>query len=242
MFCASGEKLQQRRPKPLHEQLFRHRRQRDEAAIGAKRPVGGEHMHVRVKVHQVAEGMHEQHQPRPGTGRRGGVGLGKQPRRDAAQLSEPGALARKDRPQNSGQGEHVLAVRDRGENVFLDPFAVGQHAFLVATGAEVPGLAGKSEQVVVPAGLAADASKAVVRVAALDKALDRLFLDRTANAPGFAQLRRVSDHALVQRARPRIPRSVDPAFRNRFASDRRPPLAHARGNAPGALPALLQVA
>ncbi len=52
-----NEKLQRRAPKALGEQRLGHRRQRHEPPIGQERPVGGEHMHVRVEVGQVAEGL-----------------------------------------------------------------------------------------------------------------------------------------------------------------------------------------
>ena len=50
-----------------------------------------------------------------------------------------------------------------------------------------------------PAGLAADAGKTVVRVAAFDEALDRLLLDRTLKAPCGAQFLGVASDALVKR-------------------------------------------
>jgi len=49
------------------------------------------------------------------------------------------------RAQQLRQGEHILAVRDGGEDVLLDPFAVGEHALLVAARAEVARLAGEGE-------------------------------------------------------------------------------------------------
>lgn len=62
------EKLQHRRPKLRREQRLGYRGQRNEAAVGTERSVGGEHMHVQMKVHHVAEGLNEEHQPRPFTG------------------------------------------------------------------------------------------------------------------------------------------------------------------------------
>ena len=60
---------------------------------GEERPVGGEHVHVRVEVGQVAEGLNEQDQPRA----RAGCGLlvrrEQQSRGDAAQFAQPRALA-----------------------------------------------------------------------------------------------------------------------------------------------------
>ena len=74
------------------------------------------------------------------------------------------APPRKNRPPQPRQREHVLPVRHRREHVLLDPLAVRQHALLVAARAEVPGLARVGEQELVPAGVAVDARKPLVRV------------------------------------------------------------------------------
>lgn len=55
------------------------------------------------------------------------------------------------RAQQFGQGENVLAVRNRGQDFVLNPLAVGQHAFLMTTWAEITRLAGKHEQVLIVA-------------------------------------------------------------------------------------------
>ena len=53
------EKVEHRTPESFHEQPLRDRGQRHERPVGAKRPVGGEHVHVRVEVRQIPEGLHE---------------------------------------------------------------------------------------------------------------------------------------------------------------------------------------
>lgn len=62
------------------------------------------------------------------------------------------------------------------------------HALVVATGAEIPGLAGEREQRVVPAAVAVDSGKAKVRIAAFEEAPDHLLFDRSAKPPRVAKL------------------------------------------------------
>lgn len=136
-----------------------------------------------------------------------------QPRCDAAKLAEPGAPARKKRPQQPRHSKHVLAVRDRGDDVFLDPLTVEQHPFLVAARTEVPRLTRETQEVVVPASVAPDAGEAEVRIPAFGEAVDRLLLDRTFEPAGGAQFPGMTRDAVVQRACPRIARAVSPGAR-----------------------------
>jgi len=174
-------------------------------SIGQERPVGREHMHVRVEVGEVARsspsGLNEQDQPRARTGGGFGVRLGKQSRSDAAQLPQPCALPAEHRAQQLRDGEHVLAVRHRREHLRLDPLGVEQHALLLAARTEVPRLARIGEQVVVAASVAVDAGKTIVRVAALDEASDHLRFERAARTPGGLQPGGVALCALPRRAR-----------------------------------------
>ena len=105
-------------------------------------------------------------------------------------------------------GEDVLPVRHRRENRFLDPLAVQEHALLMAARAEVPRLAGECEQIAVPAGVAIDAGKAVMRVTALDEPLDRAFFHHALKLARFAQFLCVARRALPQRTRPRVAGAV----------------------------------
>src|SRR5213076_3574106 len=79
------------------------------------------------------------------------VGFDQQSFNDMAQLPEQSAPAGKDQPQHSRHGEDVLPVQYGRKNVFLDPIPIGEHALLVAARAEIPGLAGNREQVIVTA-------------------------------------------------------------------------------------------
>ena len=51
------QKIQHRTAKTALEQCFRNRRQFEERSVRPKNPVGGEYVHVRMKVHQIAEGL-----------------------------------------------------------------------------------------------------------------------------------------------------------------------------------------
>ncbi len=163
------QELQHRAPEALDEKPLWNRRQRDKRSVRKERPLGGKDVNVRVEVRQVPEGLHEQDQPRAGAGQRLGVCIDEHSRGDAAKLAQPRPMSPEDGAQEPREGEHVLAVPHRREDVRLDPIAVEEHALLVTTWAEVAGLAGVREQIVVPAGVAVDAGEAVVRVAALQK-------------------------------------------------------------------------
>ena len=56
------EEREHRAPKALHKLSLEHRRQRDEPPIEKERPVGGEHLHVHVRVQtgDAPEGLYEQ--------------------------------------------------------------------------------------------------------------------------------------------------------------------------------------
>jgi hypothetical protein len=55
------------------------------------------------------------------------------------------------RAQDHRDGEDVLAMRHRGQDLLLDPFTINQHPLLVAGRAEAAGLAGEGQQVLVTA-------------------------------------------------------------------------------------------
>lgn len=148
--------------------------------------------------------LHEQDQSGAGARRRFGVCLDKEPRRDAAKLTQPCPMPAEDGAQQPRHGEHVLPMRHGFEDVLFDSLAVQEHPLLVTARAEVARLAGVGEQVVVPAGVAVDARKPVLRVAAFDEALDDLCLERAAQPPRIAEFRPMAPRALPQRARARI--------------------------------------
>ncbi len=49
------QKRKHRAPKAFGEKCLRHGRQRDKAPLGKEGSVGGEHVHMRVEVDQIAE-------------------------------------------------------------------------------------------------------------------------------------------------------------------------------------------
>jgi len=101
---------------------------------------------------------------------------------DVAQLAQQRAPAGEQWPQQAGDGEHILPMRHRGEDVGLHPFAVGEHPLLVAARAEVPRLARKGEDEAMPALIAVDPRKPTPWIAALEKPSDDAFLDTAAEA------------------------------------------------------------
>jgi hypothetical protein len=168
-------------------------------------------VNVRVEVRQVPEGLHEQDQAGPGAGQRLGVRVDEQSGSNAAQLTQPRPMPAEDGAQELRQGEHVLAMRDRLEDILLDPFAVEQHALLVVARAEVAGLAGECEQIVVAAGIAVDAGEAVMRIAAFDETLDRARFHGAAKSARFAKLLAVALGPAPQGACARVARAINTA-------------------------------
>ena len=67
-------------------------------------------------------------------------------------------------------------MRNRRQNFVFDPVSVEQDPFLLAARAELPGLAGKGQQVIVAAAVTVDAGKALVKIPAVDKALQDMVL------------------------------------------------------------------
>jgi len=70
----------------------------------------------------------------------------------------------------------------------------------------------------VPAGIAVNARKAVVRVTAIDKTLDYALFDRALKPARIAQFLRVALRALPQRTRPRVAGAVYGASPRRAAA------------------------
>lgn len=124
---------------------------------------------MRVEVREIAEGLNEEHQPRTGAGCRLGVRSDQQTGSDAAKLAQPCPMPAEDGAQQPRHGEYVLPMRHGLEDVLFDPLAVQEHPLLVTARAEIARLAGVGEQIVVPAGVAVDARKSAMRVAALDE-------------------------------------------------------------------------
>ncbi len=73
------------------------------------------------------------------------------------------------------------------KHIFFHPVTISQHAFLMATGAEVTCLAAEGEQVIMAAIIAIDPGKPFVQVATIDKSVEYLLLYPTANHAGTNQ-------------------------------------------------------
>ena len=113
-----------------------------------------------------------------------------------------------------------------GEQILFQPFAVSQHALLMAARAEVTSLAGIGQQVIVAALITVYAGETSVQVAAGKETLEDCRFDRA-----FDEIRRpeflyVLSNASIKRACPRITRVIDatcqwlrfPAHAPEFAS------------------------
>jgi len=83
------QKRKHRAPKALGKKCLRYSGQADKAPIGKERPIGGEHVYMRVEVDQVTESLNEQNDSRAAARERFGIRLREQPRSNAAQLSQP---------------------------------------------------------------------------------------------------------------------------------------------------------
>jgi hypothetical protein len=82
------QKSQHCAAQPLREQRLRNRRQRHEASGRLEHAVGDQRMDVGIEVDQVAEGLHEEGELRPGMRAGGAVSLGERARDDAAELAK----------------------------------------------------------------------------------------------------------------------------------------------------------
>jgi hypothetical protein len=177
---------------------------------------------VGMKGHQVAKGLHEEDEAWTSLPECCRVRAVKNARHDAAQVPEKLTPSREDRSNELRDGEDVLSVPNRLEEVFLDPLAVGEDALLVAARTEVPSLAGIGEEQIAAAFAAADSRETVMQIPAFEEALEHLLLDRSADAAGRAQLAQMPRDALPQRAAPRIARAIN----------RRGSRLHEQANAP----------
>ena len=102
--------------------------------------------------------------------------------RDAGDLAEQAAAIQAIGTQPLGDGEHDLPVRQRREERGVEPLRPDREALGVATRAEVPALAGECEQVLVRAGIAADAGEPVLQHPAGEKLVGHAADHRTPRA------------------------------------------------------------
>ena len=85
---------------------------------------------------------------------------------DAGDLAEQATAVETVRAQPLGDGEYDLPVRHRREQRGVQPLGPDGESLGMTTGAEIPALAREGEQILVRAGVAADAGEAVLEDAA----------------------------------------------------------------------------
>ena len=93
-------------------------------------------------------------------------------RKNSTEVSEQVAALAEDRAEDFGDGEDELTVGNGQADVAGDPAGGLEGPALVAGGAEVAGLAGEGEQVLVAAAGADEAGEACGEVAAAHEGLD----------------------------------------------------------------------
>ena len=93
--------------------------------------------------------------------------------------------------------------------MLFDPFSVGQHAFLVTTGAEIAGLAGKGQQVIMATVVTVSPGKPLMQITTIQEAGQDLLFHRAGEVPARLKFLVVADHTLIQRACPGIAGPVD---------------------------------
>ena len=95
---------------------------------------------------------------------------------------EEGAVALEIRAEHLGQGQDVMAVGHGREDAGGEEGGGGLDVFLMAGGAEPAAFAGESQEVFVPAMVAADTGETAVEVAAVEEFVDDLRDDGTQGA------------------------------------------------------------
>jgi len=143
----------------------------EEAAVAVPDRFGHEGVDVRVEVGVGAEGLDggdeagddmavvEDRDERAMHGLVGGAG---------EETEEP-ALSLEQPTQDAGDGEHVMAVGDGGEDLLPELLGEEGRALGLAARAEVAGLAGEGQEVLAAAGGAPDPCEAVGEPAALEE-------------------------------------------------------------------------
>jgi len=87
----------------------------------------------------------------------------------------------------------------------------------MAARAEVAGLAGIGEEIVMTALVAVDACESLMQIDAGQETLEDLGLDRPVDQPGVVELNCVVPNALIQRARSRVAWAADSAPGHQFS-------------------------
>jgi hypothetical protein len=102
------------------------------------------------------------------------------------EMGEEVAAFAEDATQDSGDGEHELPVRDIVADAGGDPAARATNTALVAGGAEMPALAGESEQFFVTAVRALEAGETGCEVTTAEEGLDGHYGAWAERAEGLA--------------------------------------------------------
>jgi hypothetical protein len=92
----------------------------------------------------------------------------------AAEVGKEFSIIQKVTAEDFRDAEYKMSVRNLLEDVHAQPFPEFHHAFLVAGGAEVAALAGKSKQIFVAAVFAFYTGKTVAQITAIEITVNNL--------------------------------------------------------------------
>jgi len=173
--------------KLLIEQLGGDGTQDPEDPVGVEHAVGDQRVDVRVEGDQAPESLQELDDARPAVGIGLAIGVCEQAADDATELTQAMTMVEA-RAQYLRDGEDVLAVRHRSQDLLFDPLPVDEHPFLMAGKAEAAGLGGEGQQVLVTTLVAVDPGEAFVEVSAVEETLQGLVFDAAMDVFGLAQL------------------------------------------------------
>jgi hypothetical protein len=154
-------------------------------------------MNMRVEGHEVAEGLHVQDEGWLAARFHGLEAGVQQSGNQLAQCAQITATIAEEGPDQLRQRKHVLPMRHRGEHMFFQPLAVGEHSLLMTARAEVTGLAGVGEQVITTALIAIDAREALMQIAAGEETLEDFGFDRPLEQLCCVELFTVASNTLI---------------------------------------------
>ena len=151
-----------------------------ESTVGRERAVGDHAVDVGMEVHERAKGLDGQNAAGGGVvAKQATVGLEDGLPGEARQFVEQIAVVAEEDAQAFGDSPDELAMRHVEADIFGDVHTEQERALLGATRADAALLAGESDEELVVAVGAADASEAVLEVAAPEKVTDGLVIDRS---------------------------------------------------------------
>ena len=176
---------------------LRDRGQHSEAAGGVEHAVSHQGVDMRIERDQIAEGLDVKDKAGPACRSHGVEALIEQLGDDLAKPGQQFPALPEIGSQEFRKRKHVLAMGNRGEDVLLDPLPVREHAFLVTTGAEVTGLAGKCEQVIVAAVVAIHAYETLMQITAVEKAGEDLSFHGAGEVSAGVELMVVAGDTLI---------------------------------------------